>query len=859
MPTSLADLLGNHLSRTHTSVNRLSRLSGVPQRTLANWLNGRIRKPQQWQAVVKAAAALHLTAAETDALLQSAGHPCIAELRQRADALSDQNILAPFSSETQRLNASAPPNSSPFQAIASLPTFVGRETESAIIRRALCNDGRAAIYGLHGMGGVGKTALAAHLAHQLRPDFPDGILWARLDTSDTMSILAAFAGAFGQDVSQLRDIDSRAAQVRSLLADKRALVVLDNAENSAQVRPLLPPGIGGCAVLITTRNDLSVADGWPRLTIEPFDPAGREALQLFEKYLGKAVVRQNRAALLEMATLLGHLPLALAITAGRLASQPGGTNAKVFLDALRQSTSRLDALARDDLAVRVSFDASYAALIGLQQSFFAGLGMFDGADFSLEAVAYLAEMTVAQVADQMQMFTSLSLAQAAGPDRYRLHPLLRDYARQKLHESGELPLKTERLLHLYQQVARGECPFACSLDAEMLNVRYALDQTANLGLQTVLLETVQALYPVWSANGWLALGLKYLPLARQAAQSLRDTEMEIRMMTWEAAFHNQVGAVDVARQLLQAARFMAQANGQVRELADILCGLGKLNYDQGQYDAAEPYYVQSLELARQSEYAFTLARNLNNLALIAHERANYAQAEAMFNEALEHFRSIHFTLGVNTVLMNLSNVYGALGDGERCMALRREALALARQENNRVLIVTILLNLADGYENFTGELDEAEQLLLEALDRSLELGAQRLESQVRVNYANILRRRRRFTESQQQITKSLALAGQLSDVETQVNLLRLQGELWLDMGLLADAASSLADALALAQNLHHQGMIARILYVQAQVLLEQGQISSARAIGMESLQIFARQGQSHQRGQVLRWLDSLPT
>lgn len=197
----LADLLGKHLHRTHTSVNRLAKLSGVPQRTLANWLNGNIRKPHQWQTLLKVALALHLPEPETNALLQSAGHPPLAELRAQAHPPSDLTLLAQYpitNFQPPITDQRSPITHSPFQVIADLPTFVGRENELETVKRAVLDGGCAAICGLRGMGGVGKTALAAHLAYQLREQFPDGILWARLDTSDPLSILGAFADEIGR-------------------------------------------------------------------------------------------------------------------------------------------------------------------------------------------------------------------------------------------------------------------------------------------------------------------------------------------------------------------------------------------------------------------------------------------------------------------------------------------------------------------------------------------------------------------------------------------------------------------------------------------------------------------------------------
>src|SRR5690606_1190842 len=115
----------------------------------------------------------------------------------------------------------------PFQAISDIPHFVGRRALRDELIAALLRPYHQMIYSLEGMGGTGKTALAVHLAYKLRPGLPGGVLWARVDTADPMSVLAAFAGAYKEDVSQYRDIESRSQVVRDILADKRALMVLD--------------------------------------------------------------------------------------------------------------------------------------------------------------------------------------------------------------------------------------------------------------------------------------------------------------------------------------------------------------------------------------------------------------------------------------------------------------------------------------------------------------------------------------------------------------------------------------------------------------------------------------------------------
>jgi hypothetical protein len=310
----------------------------------------------------------------------------------------------------------------PFQAISALMTFVGREVELEDLKRNLLNNGHAAICGVHGMAGVGKTSLAAHIAYQLRSHFPDGVLWARLDTSDTLAILGQFADAYGKDVRQHNDIESRAAIVRSLLEKKQALIVLDNAENSAQVRPLLPPTGSRCAVLVTTRHsNLPVLDGWTPLFLEPFGPESDVALKLFEQFLGSEKVVRHRYTFQQIAQLVGYLPLALAIVAGQLRSEPHHSVAG-FLETLRQTGARLESLARDDHNVRLSFSLSYNSLPTELQILFDTLGIFGGPDFSTQAVAFITQTELAVAETYLRRLQNRSLIIAGHETRWRLIP-----------------------------------------------------------------------------------------------------------------------------------------------------------------------------------------------------------------------------------------------------------------------------------------------------------------------------------------------------------------------------------------------------------------------------------------------------
>ena len=208
-PDQFATVLERFVGRSAYTPGQLAGLAALPKTTIVNWLNGRVRRPREWQGVAALAVALRLTEAEADELLAAAGQPASRELRLLATAPSDRELLAHFAQTVTR-----PEPQVPFQAIPLPPYFVGREEELSRLKEALTAPGHNSLYALVGMAGAGKTSLAAQLAYQLRDQFVDGVLWARLDSSDALAILATFAAAYGRDVSHLPDVASRSRVVR---------------------------------------------------------------------------------------------------------------------------------------------------------------------------------------------------------------------------------------------------------------------------------------------------------------------------------------------------------------------------------------------------------------------------------------------------------------------------------------------------------------------------------------------------------------------------------------------------------------------------------------------------------------------
>ena len=693
----------------------------------------------------------------------------------------------------------------PFQAIADLPHFVGREQELRALEEALLAGQQVTLCSLEGMGGVGKTALAAHIVYQLRPHFYDGVLWARLDTSDTMSILSAFADAYGRDVSKFTDVDSRGQVVRGVLANKRALIVLDNARHSEEVSPLLPP-TGTCAVIVTTRRrDLSVTRGAQKFDIGPFNKEKQESFDLFIRILGEERARQESAILNDISDFLGHLPLAVDIVASRLAYE-SGWSASDLMERIRQEGKRLDELKYEDLNVRASFNVSYDMLTPGEQRFFASLGVFGGEDFSVEAAACVAGVLEEEAHDSLRKLYGLSLVLQGRSGRYRLHPLLRDYAREKITSADVF----ERMVVFFVHYVENHERDYGILDLETSDISEALETAHNRGMQAALVQGTNVFCHFLGVRGLYRLARTHLNRSEQAARAIGDNIGLITTLVNLGRTMEIEGNSDQAEAYYQEGLALARELGQREEIATLLLGMGGLAGRRGDYTQAEKYLLEGLAVARQVDNRKIASAMLQSLGANAANRGDYEHAEKCWLEGLALARDTSDLERISGLLSNLGGIENNRGNYMQAEEYLLEGLTVARQIGHRERIGMLLQNLganAGGRRDYS----RAEEYLLEGLLVARQIGHQELTSRFLDNLGWLANERGDYRLAEEYLLEGLRLARQAGHSEMICRLLDSLGSVARELGAYTLAEERWLESLAIARQIKHPEVICRLL------------------------------------------------
>ncbi|HET9380478.1 MAG TPA: BTAD domain-containing putative transcriptional regulator [Streptomyces sp.] len=553
----------------------------------------------------------------------------------------------------------------PAQLPATIQDFTGRSSLVAELGEVLASaKGRVmAVSALAGIGGVGKTTLAVHVAHRARTAFPDGQLYVDLQgagarSAEPETVLGSFLRALGTADSAIPDsLEERAALYRSVLDGRRVLVLLDNARDAAQVRPLLP-GTEGCAALVTSRVRMVGLAGAHLIDLDVMSP--EEALALFTKIVGEDRVASEREAALDVVAACGFLPLAIRIAASRLAARRTWT-VSVLAAKLADERRRLDELQAGDLAVKATFELGYGQLEPAQARAFRLLGLPDGPDISVAAAAAVLDLPAEDTEDLLESLVDTSLLESAAPGRYRLHDLVRLYARacaERDEAAGGARGATARLMDFYLATAAGV--YAIERPGERVLAHVAATGAPGL----VFPDRDRALEWLFSESECL------LACARQAAAAGMQREAADLLMTavdLGESGANSLQFTKAAAAVSEAARAVGDdwAEGRARVM------LTHVHSVSGRFAEAEEEARRALELGLSSGDPVACGQAPNQRGIVALYEGRHGDAEDHFGRALEAFRADANQPGAAAALCNLSRVHLATGRTDSAVELAR--------------------------------------------------------------------------------------------------------------------------------------------------------------------------------------------
>ncbi|MFF7816206.1 BTAD domain-containing putative transcriptional regulator [Streptomyces sp. NPDC007945] len=578
--------------------------------------------------------------------------PELSRLQQRI-LQGDAELARPVEEQAP---AAAPP-ARPAQLPATVPDFTGRASFVRELgdRLATAEGSVMAVSALAGIGGVGKTTLAVHVAHEARPHFPDGQLYVDLQGAGAQAaapetVLGSFLRALGTPDSAIPDsLDDRAALYRSTLDGRRVLVLLDNARDAAQIRPLLP-GTAGCAALVTSRIRMVDLAGAHLVDLDVMSP--EEALQLFTRIVGTERVQAEREAALDVVAACGFLPLAIRIAASRLAARRTWT-VSVLAAKLADERRRLDELQAGDLAVKATFELGYGQLEPAQARAFRLLGLADGPDISLAAAAAVLDLPLWDTEDLLEALVDTSLLESAAPGRYRFHDLVRLYARacadRDEHPPTEKAAALSRLLDFYLSTAARV--YAIERPGDRLVDH--LERTAYEGL--TFTDRHQAQDWLYAESHCLLACVRHsaaTPTTLRRAVDLLWASLDLGESGADSREFEATGAV-----VRDAARAFGDAKAEGRALM-VLAGV---HHTAGRFQEADRDAELALPCAEKAGDPVPACWSANARGIIALYQNRFAEGEQHLTEAIERFREIGDDPGEASALCNLSRMHLAMG------------------------------------------------------------------------------------------------------------------------------------------------------------------------------------------------------
>jgi DNA-binding SARP family transcriptional activator len=667
----------------------------------------------------------------------------------------------------------------PQQLPADIADFTGRADQVEQVCALMAEDGPGASPGavrvvvVMGAGGLGKTTLAVHAAHLLKDQFPGGQLYANLlgatQPAAPADILARFLRDLGMDGFRVPlDTEERATHFRTRLADRRMLIVLDDARDAAQVLPLLP-GSASAAVLVTSRNRLPELMGSQAIDLEVLRP--EEARSLFTGMVGERRAAAEPEAASDVLAACAGLPLAIRIVGARLAAR-GNWTVRTLADRLADERGRLDEMRVGNLAVRASFEVSFSSLAGAEPGgvdpawAFCLLGVWTGPSIGIVAAAALLGQPSAAVADALYVLVDAHLLESPEPDWFRFHDLLRVFAadRALIQESEQTRHDAiARVLTWYLHSAEAAAEIISphharvpldpppptvqplsfgSLEAavewcerERLGVIAAIRLAADTGLHEIAWKLAAAEMSFFYRRSHWAEWVETHNIGLASAKALGDRPAEawiLNNLGMAFGVQGMEESVDCFEQALAISRELSDVWGEGRAIANVANAYYRLHRFAEARSAAE----RSVTIQRLAGNRYGEGIALDALGSSCEKLGEFSAAIDYLNAALVIFQELGEADSEAETLTDLGDAFLGLGQVEDAIDSLERALSLRQRIGDRHGQAATLHQLGLAQLR-AGQRDKAREYLAEALVLLEEIGDRAQIAEVQVQLPQI--------------------------------------------------------------------------------------------------------------------------
>lgn len=706
------------------------------------------------------------------------------------------------------------------------------------------------VHVIDGMPGVGKTAFVVHAGHVLADRFPDGQLFVNLNghtpgrspvqAGEALASLLAAAGVPTQQIPVGDDVgaitEARAAMWRSRFADKKALLILDNAASYRQLEPLLPGG-SGCLVLVTSRKRLAALEE----VVLPVDALPPDhAVDLFARLSGRPADTLDGGVLNELVGLCGYLPLAISLLAARLRHHPSWS-AEDLHERLVEAQDRLGELRAGERAVTATFDLSYRDLTPERQRFFRQLGFYPGTDLDAYVGAALGAVSVATARRYLDALYDDNLIDEHPGSRYRLHDLLRDYARGLAAEGDSMDH-----VQAVQRVCTYYLAALAVANGHIVRSGAAVPPPPD-GAQQVETPTLRSRS---DALNWVENERANVLACIRQADALGLHDVVIRMAAAMAPFLRQSGPWDQAVGLHRTAAETARQTGDQQALADALAELGVVR----RFMAAYPEATEALSEA-VTQYDGVgdrrgKANALNQAGIVWYLTADNEDAARAQTEALALYREVGDRLGQANALADLGMVRRQMSNFDAAVEAQSEALSIYRELGDRYGEGNSLRDLGVVH-CLMGAYDVAARHHQEAFDIYVELD-DRVHQAYALNELGVVRRLTGDLEGARDAhTQALEYYTELGDRFGRANSIRHLGTLDRLYGDAPNAIRALQEALEAYRDLGSRGGEAASLSELGAARGMVGEQDSAVEAFQRSLEILRELGDRCAEAEVL--------